>query len=204
MSPRQASLARAALVVLVALAVPACSRSAPEPDPSPSPPPAASGAPAAAPLAWDVPGSWATLDVPRAGPRKALYKVPRAANDKEDVEVQVLSFGLGNKGDVEENFQEWFAQFDGDVGAKARRESFAVRGMRVETVEVAGTYTIALGPKAGARKRASVEMVKDGYRLLGAAVRTSDRGNWFFRMVGPDETVQSARSAFRGLLESVR
>ncbi|WP_437301899.1 hypothetical protein [Sorangium sp. So ce388] len=202
MLPRYASLARAALVVVVALAVPACSRSAPEPEPSP--PPAASGAPAAAPLAWDVPGSWAALEVPRAGPRKALYKVPRAASDKEDVEVQVLSFGLGNQGDVEANFQEWFAQFDGDVGAKARRESFEVHGMRVETVEVAGTYTIALGPKAGARKRASVEMVKDGYRLLGAAVRTPDRGNWFFRMVGPDETVQWARSAFRGLLESVR
>ncbi|XYH92422.1 hypothetical protein ACMHYB_31655 [Sorangium sp. So ce1128] len=202
MLPRQASLARAATMALVALAVPACSRSAPEPEPSP--PSAASGAPTAAPLAWDVPGSWAALDVPRAGPRKALYKVPRAANDKEDVEVQVLSFGLGSKGDVEANFKEWFAQFDGEVGAKARRESFEVRGMRVETVEVAGTYTIALGPKAGARKRASVEMVKDGYRLLGAAVRTPDRGNWFFRMVGPDETVQSARSAFRGLIESVR
>ncbi|WP_437825226.1 hypothetical protein [Sorangium sp. So ce1153] len=75
MLPHKASLARAALVVVVALVVPACSRSAPEPEPSS--PPAASGAPAAAPLAWDVPGSWAALEVPRAGPRKALYKRAR-------------------------------------------------------------------------------------------------------------------------------
>ncbi|WP_437805069.1 hypothetical protein [Sorangium sp. So ce1078] len=199
MHPRRASLARAAML---ALAVSACSRTAAEPEPAP----AVSGAPAVAPLAWDVPGSWAALEAPRAGPRKALYRVPRAANDKDDVEVQVLSYGLGSKGDVEANFREWFAQFDGDAGAKATRESFEVRGMRVELVEVAGTYKIPLGPRpqAGARKRPPVEMVKDGYRLLGAAVRTPDRGNWFFRMVGPDETVQSARSAFLSLIESAR
>ncbi|WP_437594611.1 hypothetical protein [Sorangium sp. So ce1000] len=185
---------------MMALLVSACSRTPAEPEP----PPAVSSAPAVAPLAWDVPGSWAALDVPRAGPSKAVYKVPRAANDKEDAEVQVLSFGLGNKGDVDARFREWFAQFDGDVGSKARRASFEVRGMRVELVEVAGTYKIALGPQAGAGKRSPVEMVKDHYRLIGAAVTTPDRGSWFFRIVGPDETVQSARSAFRSVIDSVR
>ncbi|WP_433937590.1 hypothetical protein AB3662_23500 [Sorangium cellulosum] len=199
MLPRSALLALAAILAPV---VPACSRTVAEPEPEP--PPAVSGGPVVAPLAWDVPAAWSALEVPRVGPRKARYKAPRVANDKEDVEVQVLWFGLGSNGDVEANFKEWFAQFDGDVGAKARRASFEVRGMPVETVEVVGTYTIALGPKAGAVRRAPVEMVKDGYRLLGAAVRTPDRGNWFFRMVGPDETVQSARSAFQRLLESVR
>jgi hypothetical protein len=35
-------------------------------------------------------------------------------------------------------------------------------------------------------------------------VRTKDRGNWFFKLVGPDETVQAARSAFRRMVESAR
>jgi hypothetical protein len=193
---RHAPIAAAALLV----ALPACSRAPAEPDP----PPAASSAPAVAPLRWDAPGGWTTLDVPRTGAKKAAYKVPRAANDKEDAEVQVLFYGTGSQGDVERNFKEWFGQFDGDVGPSAKRGSFEVRGLRVETVEVAGTYKIGLTPTRGSSKKSPVQMVKQGQRLIGAAVTTPDRGTWFFKMTGPDESVQSARSALRSLLESVR
>ena len=184
----------------LALALPACSRAPDEPEPSA----AASSAPAVAPLAWDVPGSWTTLDVPRTGPKKAAYKAPKAADDKEDVEVHVLFYGTGSQGDPEKHFRAWFDQFDGDVGKDAKRERLEVRGMEIETVEVAGTYKISLTPGAGPNKKSPVQMVKKGSRLVGAVVKTKDRGNWFFKMTGPDETVQSARSALRGLLESVR
>lgn len=184
------------------IAIPACSRTPAEPDASPSA--ASAAAPAVAPLQWDVPGSWTTLDVPRAGPQKAAYKVPKAANDKEDVEVRVLFFGTGSQGDVEKNFKSWFDQFDGDAGAAAKRERFTVRGMDVEMVDVRGTYKIALTRSPAPMRRSPVQMVKNDYRLLGAAVKTPDRGNWFFKMTGPDETVQSARSALRGLIESAR
>jgi hypothetical protein len=196
-TPRCA-LAAAALIVT---AIPACSRAPAEPEPAQAAP---TSAPAVAPLQWDVPGSWTALEAPRSGPRKAAYKVPRAANDKEDVEVHVLFFGTGSQGDVEKNFKSWFEQFDGDVAATAKREVFEVRGMQVELVEVTGTYKVALAPPRGPAKKSPVEMVKKGHRLLGAAVKTPDRGNWFFKLTGPDETVQSARSALRGLLDSVR
>lgn len=195
---RSAALAAAAALLV---ALPSCSRTPAEPDPGPA---TSAGAPSIPPLQWDVPGSWTALDVPRGGPRKAAYKVPRAANDKEDVEVHVLFHGTGSQGDVEKNFRSWFEQFDGDVGAAAKRESFTVRGMQVEVVEVEGTYKVALAPPSGRTKKSPVEMVKKGYRMLGAAVRAGDRGNWFFKATGPDETVQSARSAFRALLESAR
>jgi hypothetical protein len=186
---------------LLAAWIPACSRAPDEPEPAQA---ASASAPAVAPLQWDVPGSWTALDAPRSGPRKAAYKVPRAANDKEDVEVHVLFYGTGSQGDVEKNFASWFDQFDGDVAATAKRETFEVRGMQIEMVDVTGTYKVALAPPRGAAKKSPVEMVKKGHRLLGAVVRTADRGNWFFKMTGPDETVQSARSALRGLLDSVR
>jgi hypothetical protein len=196
--PRPA-LAAAALLALLA-APSACSRAPSEPEQAQ---PAPASAPAVAPLQWDVPGGWTTLDVARAGERRAAYKVPRAANDKEDAEVHVLFHGTGSQGDVEKNFRAWFAQFDGDAASAAKREVFEVRGMQVEMVEVSGTYKVALGPPRG-QKKSPVEMVKKGHRLLGAAVKTADRGNWFFKMTGPDETVQSARSAMRSLLESAR
>jgi hypothetical protein len=195
-SLRHVSIAAAALLA----ALPACSRAPAEPDP----PPAAQGAPAVAPLQWDAPGSWTALDVPRGGAKKAAYKVPRAANDKEDAEVLVLFHGTGSQGDVDRNFREWFGQFDGDVSASAKRASFEVRGLRVEMVEVTGTYKIGLTPTRGSSKRSPVEMVKKGQRLIGAAVTTPDRGTWFFKLTGPDETAQSARSALRALLDSVR
>ncbi|HSN96889.1 MAG TPA: hypothetical protein VLS89_01280 [Candidatus Nanopelagicales bacterium] len=181
--------------------LPACSRAPAEPDPGPV---SSASAPRVPPLQWDVPGSWTALDVPRGGPSRAAYKVPRAANDKEDVEVHVLFRGTGSQGDVDENLRSWLQQFDGDVASTAKRESFTVRGMPVDLLEVAGTYRVALTPPSSRTKKSPVEMVKKDHRMIAAVVRTGDRGNWFFKMTGPDETVQSARSALRTLLESVR
>ena len=79
-----------------------------------------------------------------------------------------------------------------------------VGSFKVETVEVKGTYKIDLGPKLGPGKRPPAQMVRENYRLVGAVVKTPDRGNWFFKMVGPDESVLAAKSAFRAMLESVR
>ncbi|WP_231511164.1 hypothetical protein [Chondromyces apiculatus] len=198
-APLAAAAAAAALLALL----PACSRSTPA-EPEAGPTASAASAPAVPPLQWDVPAGWTVVDAPRGGPQKASYKVPRAANDKEDVEVLALFHGTGSQGDVEKNFKAWLDQFDGDVASTARRSTFTVRGMQVDMVEVTGTYKVALGPPMGPKKKAAVEMVKKGYRLLGAAVRTGDRGNWFFKVTGPDETVQSTRSALQALLESAR
>jgi hypothetical protein len=190
--------------LLVATGLLGCSRAPAEPERDPAPAAAESAAPLVTPLTWEVPGSWTVLTGPRSGPRKAGYKPPKAGDDKEDAEVSVLFFGTGALGDPDKSFNEWFSEFDGDLGKTAKRESFEVRGMKVETVEVVGTYKIALGPKVGPKKKAPMQMVKEGWRLVGAVVKTPDRGNWFFKMVGPDETVQSARSGFRSMLDSAK
>lgn len=184
---------------LAVLALAACSRAASELEPPPS---ASSSAPAVAPLLWDVPGAWTVMETPHTGPRKAIYKVPKAGNDKEDAELSVFFFGTGNKGDPPKNFKDWFDQFDGDVGATAQRESFDVRALKVETVEAGGTYKVPMGPALGPKKKAPMQMVKQNFRIYGAVVKTSDRGNWFFKLTGPEETVQAARPAMRTLLES--
>ena len=194
-----------ALALAIAALVPACNHAASEPD-GPSAPPTA--APSLPPVVWDTPGSWTTMNAPnapRSGARKASYNVPKAGNDKEEGEVLVTFNGTGDRGDPSKSFKEWFDQFDGNLGATAKREEFVNgHGLKVETVEVAGTYKVALAPPVGPQKKSAVQMVKNNFRLVGAVVKTPDRGNWFFKLTGPDETVQSARSALRALLESAR
>ncbi len=187
---------------LLVLSLAACSKSPAEPDPPASA--AASQAPAVAPLVWTAPAAWTAQDPPRGGPKKALYKAMKAGDDKEEAEVEVLFYGTGAAGDPDKRFKEWFAQFDGDVGAQAKRESFEAGALKVEMVEVSGTYKIALGPPVGPKKRAPMQMVKENFRLVGAAVRTPDRGVWFFKMSGPNETVQASRDAFRTMLQSAK
>jgi hypothetical protein len=194
-----------ALAIALAALAPACNHAASEPDgPSTTP----SATPSLPPVAWDTPGSWTTMNspnAPRSGAKKASYNVPKAGNDKEEGEVLVTFNGTGDKGDPARTYKEWFDQFDGNLGATAKREEFVNgHGLKVETVEVAGTYKVALAPPVGPQKKAAVQMVKNNFRLVGAVVKTPDRGNWFFKLTGPDETVQSARSALRALLESAR
>lgn len=194
--PSPSLLALAALIA----ALTGCNKAVDEPS---APPPAASATPVA-PLLFDTPGGWTKLEAPPSGPRKASFRIDKVGNDKEEAEVNVFYFGTGAKGDPLPLFKEWFAQFDGDVGATAKREQLEVRGFKVETAEASGTYKIGLTPPPRGRKQAPVQMVKNGWRLYGAVVKTTDRGNWFFKMTGPDETVQANRSAFRAMLETLR
>lgn len=165
-----------------------------------------SSGPAVSPLTWAIPLPWTVLDVPRTGPRKAAYRVDKVGADKEDATVDVTFFGTGAQGDVEKNFKEWLSQFDGNVGAAAKREHLLLEsGLEVELVDTPpGTFKVALTPPVGPKKRPPVQMVKNGWRMHAAAVKTKDRGTWFFRMVGPDETVQAGRAGFRNMLESAR
>ncbi|MRG93362.1 hypothetical protein [Polyangium spumosum] len=188
-------------LALLLLSLVACSKSPAEPDP---PPAAAPQGPAVTPLQWTAPAAWTAQDPPKGGPKKAAYKALKVGDDKEDADIEVFFYGTGAEGDPEKRFKEWFDQFDGDAGAKAKRESFEVGALKVETVEVSGTYKIALGPPVGPKKRAAMQMVKENFRLVGAAVKTPDRGTWFFKMVGPSDTVQASRDAFRTTLESAK
>jgi hypothetical protein len=180
------------------LGLAACNKAPAEPERGAS----SAAAPAVAPLVWEVPGSWAKLDAPGSGPKKAAYRVNPSGNDKEDAEVNVFFFGTGAKGDPAANFKEWFDQFDGDVGATAVHEAFEVHGLKIETVETSGTYKIGLTPPPKGKRVSPVQMVKNKWRLYGAVVRTTDRGNWFFKLTGPDESVQAGKSQLRALLES--
>ncbi len=191
-----------AAIALLGLFPAGCSKVPAEPDPPPSA--VVVPAPAIAPLQWTVPSSWTTVDVPKSGSQKAGYRIPQVGNDKDEATLEVFFFGTGAEGSQDKQFSAWFKQFDGDVGPTAKRDKFSAGRLEIETIEVSGTYKIPLGPALGPQKRSPMQMVKDNYRLLGAIVKTSDRGNWFFKLAGPSDTVEAARGAWRTVLESAK
>jgi hypothetical protein len=158
----------------------------------------AQAAPANAPgsgshdVVWSDPAGWQRV-TPSSSMRKASYKVPRRPKDAEDVEVAVFYFG-SEAGGTEANIQRWMGQFPSSKPSDAKRTERTVKGMKQTIVEVEGTY--ASGMPGGE------STPKPAFRLLGAVVETP-KGNYFFKMTGPTESVARARDAFYGMLDSV-
>lgn len=164
-------------------------------------PGSASGAPSAAPtrpadgaaLAWQAPDGWESQP-PSSGMRHAQYRVPGPAGDAECV---VFYFGAGQGGDGMANARRWANQFEQPDGSSSE-EAMAtgqtqVGDIPVLTVEVTGTYT---GGMSGGPPMPEA-------MLLGAVARGPD-ANWFFKLTGPQGTVEAQRGAFEGLIGSLR
>jgi hypothetical protein len=135
-----------------------------------------------------VPDAWKT--VPNTSSmRIATYRVPRAQGDTDDADVSVTRAGGG----TEANIRRWVGQFD-EAGQDKRTEK-TVRGLKITTVEVSGTF-IGGGMMGGASGP------KKGWALLGAIVETPG-SPYFFKLTGPAASVRAARPAFDALLTSV-
>jgi hypothetical protein len=189
------------LVSALAAAVPACRD---KPQEIETPALTAAQAPAVAPLIYELPGTWTKLGETQVGSKRAGYKVPKAGADTEDAELTVFFFGTGSQGDQEKNFKEWFEAFDADAAPTAAKKSFDSPAGKVDAMEAMGTYKVPLGPALGPKKKSPMQMVKDKWRLYAAVVHTKDRGNWFFKLVGPDETVQTSKSALEAALQAAK
>jgi hypothetical protein len=134
-------------------------------------------------IAWTVPSGWQMSPNPNAM-RIATY------HPSPSTEVSVSRAG----GTTEANIQRWIGQFD-DAGKDTRAE-MTVHGIKVDVVEVSGTYVgggMAAGPAAERHT---------GWSLLGAVVETSG-SHYFVKMLGPTEEVRAARASFDTLLGSI-
>jgi len=181
-----------AVVVVLMVAVAACTRKEPEPvgqapvaaATTAAPAPAAAAAPAAAPahaVAWDAPSAWTKIDNP-SPMRKATYKV------SPDAELTVTEAG----GDPSSNVKRWEGQFGGSA---AKLEDRHPNGLDVKLVAITGSYA-GMGDPAP----------KPDQGLLGAIVTPADPSgaSTFFKLVGPKATVLAARGDFEKLVASLR
>jgi hypothetical protein len=189
------------LAALFALVLVACNRT-PEPEPSaaaqPKPSVVASAAPspsasvASAQLAWDAPKSWGRSDKP-SPMRKATYTLPKQPGDMDAPELAISVAG----GTVDANVDRWVQQFDEDAKATLKKSTRKVGPYDVTIAELKGTWN-------GSGMTGGGVPPKHGYRMIAAIVPVSDDGKWFFKLIGPEKSVEAARGEFDAFVNSIR
>lgn len=130
--------------------------------------------------------------------RVAQYKLPKAATDNEDAALVLYYFGQGQGGSPAANIERWVGQMKQDDGASknaAKEEHLEVNGLKVTTVDVAGTYVAETAPGSGSFHN------KPAYRLRAAVVETPN-GSYFVKLVGPEKTVAHWNESFLSYLRS--
>lgn len=152
-------------------------------------------------IAYDPPGAWQR--VPNPNPmRKATFKIPKAAGDTDDAELAVSSAAGG----VEANVKRWEGQFG--PSAKANVQVRRVNALTVHVVEITGSTSPggsmgAMGMTGGPNATTGAAPVKEHQMLLGAIVEDGDF-QYFFKLVGGEKTVQSAKKDFDRMVATLR
>ncbi len=93
-------------------------------------------------LKFRVPAGWVEEER-TSSMRVAQYRLPKAAGDPEDASLVLYYFGPGQGGSVTANIDRWIAQMkqaDGSAVKGAKDEHLEANGLKVTTVDLAGTY----------------------------------------------------------------
>jgi hypothetical protein len=185
-------------IAIAALLLAACSKTTPEPERSKDREAPVSSAPK---LSWQAPASWQLEKAAGSGHYRAKYTIPAQGDAPHPAELLITSHGTGPAEELEKPLAELKRDFEGPSAANASTSTRTHRGFEIHELEVAGTYKFPMGPKVG--KRPAAQVMKENWRALGASVRAPNGELWFFRLVGPEDTVQAARSAFRSMLDQL-
>ncbi len=147
-------------------------------------------------MSWTQPAQW-LAETPSSSMRRAQYRVPGASGDAQCV---VFYFGPGQGGDAQANVERWADQFGQPGGGSSREalrtEELVVGGVRVLIAEVKGIYS-------GGMTGMGSQTPRPGSMLLGAVAEGPD-ANWFFKLTGPEQTVEENRKPFMSMVQSIR
>ena len=107
-------------------------------------------------------------------------------------------FGPGQGGSADANVQRWVSQMkqaDGTATKDGNEEHLDVNGLKVTTVDVAGTYVAEMAPGSGTFHDSP------GFRLRAAVIETPN-GSYYLKLVGPEKTVTHWNDSFLSYLKS--
>jgi hypothetical protein len=145
-------------------------------------------------LKFTVPPGWVEEER-TSSMRVAQYRLPKAAADTEDASLVLYYFGPSQGGSAAANVERWVGQMKQAEGGSPKQESLEVNGLKVTTVDVAGTYVAETAPGSGTFHN------KPGYRLRAAVVETPN-GSYYVKLVGPEKTVTQWNESFLSYIKS--
>jgi hypothetical protein len=134
-------------------------------------------------IKFDAPAGW-TKEEPSSNMRKAQYKIPDKEKKSADAQLALFYFGPNNDM-LAENLRRWAQQ----MGADDPKSEVIQGKCKITLVDLKGTYTG--DNKAGPQENC---------RLLAAVVEAAD-GPWYFKIVGPADTVGPWREEFVTMLK---
>jgi len=153
---------------------------------------------AAGDLRFRAPDGW-TTEKSTSTTRVAQYKLPKVEGDKEDASLVLYYFGASQGGSPQANIDRWIGQMqqpDGsDSKTRSKTDSLTVNGLKVTTVDVAGTYTAEMAPGSGTFHN------DENYRLRAAVIETP-KGNYFVKLAGPAKTIARWDQSYNDYLKS--
>jgi hypothetical protein len=145
-------------------------------------------------LKFTVPPGWVEEER-TSSMRVAQYRLPKVAPDTEDASLVLYYFGHGQGGSTAANVERWVSKMKQAEGSSPKQESLEVKGLKVTTVDVAGTYVAETAPGSGTFHN------KPGYRLRAAVVETPN-GSYYVKLVGPEKTVTHWNESFLSYIKS--
>lgn len=144
-------------------------------------------------LSFEVPADW-KVNQPRSQMRLLEIAVPPVEGDEKSGELVLFAFP-GGAGTVQMNVQRWQQQFYTEDGGHPDIETETIKAgdAEITVVEAAGRY----------KTQIPAPVDEPNYRLIGGIYPTARTG-YFFKLVGPDKTIQEAGPAFREMLKSMK
>jgi hypothetical protein len=150
-------------------------------------------------LLFTAPDSW-IKEMPDSRMRRAQYKWP-GVEGTADAECAVYVFP-GTGGSVQDNLNRWYGQFK-QPGDKSTEEIAEVKKRTVNNLPVTVVYLTGTYLKSMAQMTSGTDEEVPNSAMLAAIIETP-HDPWFFKAVGPVQTIDHWRASFDEFVSSIK
>ncbi len=143
-------------------------------------------------LRFTIDASW-RLEQPKSAMRAAQFLLPAANSELGDGELAIFT---GIFGTPEANIQRWIGQFK-KLNSKPEIVKKTVGTLNVQVLDVSGILGDTMGTMVNATEDESDS------RMIAMVVDGQSKGPWYFKLIGPVETLEHWKQTFDEMIDSL-